>query len=244
MSASGDVASRGALPEVGADLVSLVVAHVREIIRAEGLRPGDVLPSEAGLAERCGVSRVVVREANRSLAALGLIDVGNGRRARVKAVDPEVLAVVIDHGVQTDQVTVRQILDVRRTIEMRTAGLAALLRTDEEARLIQDHAVGMRARLDSPDLVMEHDIAFHEAIAGASRNPMFALVVASFHVVTRRTWRVGWAARPNDASRLHSIACHERIAAAIAGNDAGRAQALMIEHFDNTVGVLRSSGIS
>ena len=42
---------------------------------------------------------------------------------------------------------------------------------------------------------MEHDIAFHEAIAAASQNPMFALIVSAFSVVTRRTWRIGWVAR-------------------------------------------------
>jgi GntR family transcriptional regulator, transcriptional repressor for pyruvate dehydrogenase complex len=71
------------------------------------------------------------------MAALKLIDVGKGRSARVSAVDHEVMALVIDHGVQTDQVTVQQILDVRRTLEMRTVGLAALRRSDREAHEIK-----------------------------------------------------------------------------------------------------------
>ena len=109
-------------------LVTKVIRGIRGLIRQDGLRIGDVLPSEAAIGERFGASRAVVREALRSVSALGLIDVGNGRRARVARVDPEVLALVIDHGVQTDQVSVQQILDVRRTIEMRTVGLAALRR--------------------------------------------------------------------------------------------------------------------
>ena len=44
---------------------------------------GDPLPTEAGLADELGVSRTVVREALRALAALGVVDLGNGRRARV-----------------------------------------------------------------------------------------------------------------------------------------------------------------
>ena len=35
----------------------------------------------------------------------------------------------------------------------------------------------------------------------ASKNPMFALIVGSFHVVTRQTWPIGWAARATDADR-------------------------------------------
>lgn len=232
---------KGAEPS---SLVAKVMDYVRATIREEGLRAGDVLPSEAEIAERAGVSRIVVREANRSLAALGLIDVGNGRRARVKAVDHEVLAVVIDHGVQTDQVSIQQILDVRRTVETRTVGLAALLRTDREARQITDAAARMRAQMSEPADTMEADIAFHEAVARASHNPMFALIVASFHVVTRQTWGIGWEVRRHDLSQDRSVTCHERIAEAIAARDRSRAEALMGEHFDDTVRVLHASGIN
>lgn len=226
------------------NLMDRVIREVRDLIRSEGLHIGDVLPAEGSIAERLGVSRAVVREAYRSMAALKLIDVGNGRRARVAAVDREVLALVIDHGVETNQVSVQQILDVRRTIEMRTVGLAALRRTEREAREIADLAAAMRTDFKKADCVMEHDIAFHEAIARASRNPMFALIVGSFHVVTRQTWRVGWQARDNDGARSESVACHEAIAAAIAGSDRSAAETHMALHFDNTVKVLLASGIN
>lgn len=230
--------------EAPTSLVSKVVHRVRGMIRSEGLRVGDALPSETAIGEQLGVSRAVVREAYRSMAALRLISVGNGRRPRVSKVDEEVLALVIDHGVQTDQVSVQQILDVRRTIEMRTVGLAALRRTDGEAREIKALAAAMRADFREMDKVMEHDIAFHETIARASRNPMFALIVASFHVVTRQTWRVGWLARAGDAERYDSVACHEAIAAAIEGGARAAAELQMAAHFDDTVKVLLTSGIN
>src|SRR5262245_10802028 len=131
--------------QVQSSLVSRVIHGIRTLIRSEGLRIGDPLPSESAIGEQLGVSRAVVREAYRSMAALKLIDVGNGRRARVSAVDHEVLALVIDHGVRTAQVSVQQILDVRRTIEMRTVALAALRRTEKEAREIAALAAAMRA---------------------------------------------------------------------------------------------------
>lgn len=225
-------------------LVSKVVHDIRRLIRSEGLRIGDPLPSEAAIGDRLGVSRAVVREAYRSMAALKLISVGNGRRARVSEVDPEVLALVIDHGVTTDQVSVQQILDVRRTIEMRTVGLAALRRTDKEAGEILALAAAMRADFADTDKVMEHDIAFHEAIARASRNPLFALIVGSFHVVTRQTWRIGWLARETDTDRYENVGCHEAIAAAIGSGNRAAAEALMADHFDNTVKVLLAGGIT
>ena len=115
------------------DRVALVVAAVRRHIRDEGLRAGATLPGETVFAERCGVSRVVVREAFRSLSALGVIDVGNGRRARVGSIDSAMLATVIDHAVHVEQMTILQIYDVRRTLEARTARLAALRATPAQA---------------------------------------------------------------------------------------------------------------
>lgn len=230
--------------EASGSLVSRVIHGVRQMFRAEGLKIGDPLPSEAAVGEKLGVSRAVVREAYRSMAALKLIDVGNGRRARVSAVDHEVLALMIDHGVEMNQVTVQQILDVRRTLEMRTVALAALRRTEREAKEIMAFAAAMRADFTEAEKVMEHDIAFHEAIARASRNPMFSLVVSSFHVVTRQTWKIGWQARSSDDERWDSVNCHEAIAEAIAAGDRARAENFMAAHFDNTVKLLLDSGIN
>jgi GntR family transcriptional repressor for pyruvate dehydrogenase complex len=225
-------------------LVEHVMAALQSRIRSNGLRPGDLLPSENALALELGVSRAVVREAFRSMAALRFIDIGNGRRARVSTVDAGAVALLLDHVVHTDQITVQQILDVRRTVELRTVALASLRRADNEAAEIVELAERMGQDFDEPEKVMEHDIAFHEAIATASRNPMFALIVGSFHVVTRQTWRIGWVARPTDSDRRDNVACHQAIAAAIADHDPRQAELKMDEHFDNTVKVLLAAGIN
>ncbi len=229
---------------VAGGLVERVMRGLNVHIRARALRPGDPLPSETAFAVELGVSRAVVREAFRAMAALRLIDIGNGRRARVSAIDASVLALVLDHAVLTEQTSIQQIYDVRRSIELRTAALAALRRADPEAAAIAALAAAMRADFHRPGRVMEHDIAFHEAIAAASRNPMFALLVRSFHVVTRQTWAIGWNSRPSDAARMASVDGHAAIAAAIAARDHRAAEAAMAEHFDMSVRALLAAGIN
>lgn len=224
-------------------LTGRTMRAVTDHIRSARLRIGDAIPSEAALSAELNVSRVVVREAFRSLSALGIIDVGNGRRARVGAIDNNVLGMVLDHAVQTDQASIQQIYDVRRTIEMRTVSLAALRRTDGEAAEISRLAEAMRTDFALSERVMEHDIAFHAAIGRASRNPLFALIVGSFEVVTRQTWRIGWTSRRSDAERIESVDGHLRIAAAIADGDRHRAETAMAEHFDHSVKALLAAGI-
>lgn len=230
--------------QTAAGLVSGTTDRILSLIRDQGLKPGQPLPSENALADEIGVSRAVVREAMRALAVLGVLDIANGRRARVGIPDTDVLGMVVDHAVYVDHITIQQIYDVRRTIERRTVVLAALRRTDAEATVILQHADGMNRAFRNPPDVLEHDIAFHLAIAKASRNPMFELIVRSFVQVTRKTWGVGWASRTTDAERMGSIACHEAIAAAIAAQDPVAAQAAMDEHFDNSVKALLAAGIS
>lgn len=224
-------------------LVGRVVRTVNERIRTDRLRSGDPIPAEATFATELSVSRTVVREAFRALATLGIINLVNGRRARVGIIDEDVLGLVLDHAVHTDQVSIQQIFDVRRTIEMRTVALAALRRSEAEAEKICSHAAAMRDAFHRPDEVMDHDIAFHTAIGNASRNPLFALIVGSFHVVTRQTWRIGWESRPTDADRLANVDCHERIAAAIEARQPRVAEIAMAEHFDQTVKALLSAGV-
>src|SRR5688500_5290427 len=127
----------------GGSLVQRAMQAVTQHIRAEGLRVGDTLPGEASFAEQLGVSRPVMREAFGALAALRLIDVGNGRRARVAAMDGAAIAASLGHGVTTAQITVAEVWDVRRTIEVRTAALAAARRTPAQAAEIVAHAAAM-----------------------------------------------------------------------------------------------------
>jgi GntR family transcriptional regulator, transcriptional repressor for pyruvate dehydrogenase complex len=224
-------------------LVSKVMQAVNDHIRSGSLQPGDNLPAETVFAVQLGVSRVVVREAFRSLGTLGIIQVGNGRRARVGSIQSDVLGLILDHAVQTDQVSIQQIYDVRRTIEMRTVGLAALRRSDKEAAAILGLAASMRNDLHRPEAVMESDIAFHETIAEASRNPLLALISRSFSTITRQTWSIGWASRSDDRERTESIDCHERIARAIHARDTKDAEAAMADHFDSSVKALLKAGV-
>ena len=225
-------------------LVTSTIHRIIALIRDADLKPGAPLPSEAALSLAFGVSRAIVREALRSLSALTLIDVGAGRRARVGIPDASVLALVVDHAVYTEQVSIQQIYDVRRALEMRTVALAAMRRTKREARDISRLAAAMRADFDEPELVKSHDLAFHALIGAASRNPMFSLIVQSFQEITRKTWSVAWISRRTDAERLDSVAAHEAIAAAIEAQDPRAAEAAMAVHFDASVKALLSAGVT
>ncbi len=228
----------------GTGLVDEAIGKITQHIRTNELGPGDRLPSEAELVKQMKVSRTVVREAYRSLAAMRLINLAAGKRATVAPLDHGAMSLVIEHGVLTEQISIQQIYDVRRTIEMRTATLASLRRTDEEASTILRHAEEMAENVDRPEQVMELDLSFHLTIAKASRNPIFAIIVGAFQGVSRQSWPVGWRSRTEESQRALMLDTHRGIAEAIAAGNPVKASELMGIHFDESTKVLLAAGLS
>jgi len=222
------------------DVIAALTAH----IRANGLMPGDSLPSEAALAAEFAVSRPVVREALRALAAMGVVELGAGRRARVARPDAEPLGLLIEHGVHIEQISIQQIYDARRAIETRTAELAALRRSEAEAARLDSLVARMKAAIERPDEIMELDLAFHRALAEAGRNTVFMLIVAAFDGITRQTWPVGWRSRRSQAEQVKMLDLHGDIARAVRAGKPRHAHEAMALHFDESVRALLGAGIS
>lgn len=225
-------------------LVQSAFRSIMDYIREKNLRVGDELPSESKFVDMLGVSRTVVREAFGALAALKLIDVGNGRRPRVGAVDEAVLALSFEHAVRTEHSSVQQIWDVRRALEQRTAVLAAMRRTDAEAAQIIKLAKSMRAAHGELRKQTAFDIEFHVAIARASRNPTFTLLISSFKLIMEQTCPIGWRSRQTKAERVQVFEQHDLIATAIGAQDPDLARQAMTDHFDLSTRALINSGFN
>lgn len=228
----------------GSSLVGSAIGAITRHIRENDLVPGDRLPSEAALSRDLGVSRTVVREAFRSLAAMRIIEIANGKRATVAGLDHGAMGLLIEHGVHTDQISIQQIYDVRRTIETRIVALAAIRRSDTEAEEIAALAEAMRGAAAEPNRLMERDLDFHLALAGACRNPVFALLIGAFQGVTRQTWPIGWRSRTTQSSRDRMLDTHSEISAAVGAGDPERAAHAMGRHFDESVRALVAAGVS
>lgn len=223
----------------------MAMEGIRDLLRTQSLLPGDPLPSEAALSAHLGVSRSVTREALRGLATLRILDIGASRKARVALPDASALSLVLDHTTYSRGLSIQQVLDVRRTLEMRTVALAAIRRSDADATDLLKIIRRMFADLEAGHTeLMELDIQFHSIIAKASGNHLYAMLVDSFAIITRQTWEIGWRSRATHQNRRENIKCHERIAIAIMAQDSGRAEAAMSEHFDGAISVLIRAGVT
>jgi GntR family transcriptional repressor for pyruvate dehydrogenase complex len=222
----------------GGSLVERAIHRVRDHIRANDLKVGDTLPGEGKFASDLGVSRAVMREAFGALAALKLIDVGNGRRARVGAIDGSVMATSMAHAVTTTQISLAEVWDVRRTLEMRTVQLAAANRTEAQAEGILEAATEMRSARDDLDRLVAGDIRLHQRIASASGNELFHQIIRSFEPLMRVAVPSAWHTRDTAQLRQAMVDLHGTLAAAIQRGDVEGAGLEMSRHFDASIGDL------
>lgn len=225
-------------------LVQSVVKSLIAYIRVNQLKVGDPIRSEGEFALELGVSRTVVREAFKALAAMNIIEVSAGRRARVSAFDGSVVALTLSHGLRTEQVTVQQVWDVRRAIEMRSVVLACIHRTDKAVDRILELTRLMRETHSDVSAMTEHDIAFHVAIANSSRNPLMPVLISALTSSMRDTNPIVWKSRIHDVEQLEVVDWHQAVAEAIRDRDAAQASKAMSRHFDEASMGLVNSGFN
>lgn len=95
-----------------------IVKELRLIIKEEGIKTGEKLPSERELAERLSVGRSTVREALRSLELLGLIETRRGEGTFLVDFQKHQLVEVLADFIMQQPHSVSEVLQTRRMHEI------------------------------------------------------------------------------------------------------------------------------
>ena len=204
----------------------LVAERLVQEISDRRLNPGDELPRERSLAEAYRVGRSSVREALRMLESRGLIaSPGGGRRVVADYANPlnQSLALLLRMN-DGDQ---RELFELRRILEVESAGLAALRRTDEDLRAMREALQRMRDGLGSAERYVGGDVHFHLAVAAATHNRMATYVMQAIRGVLHRAL-LGIYQIPGSPER--SLGQHGEILEAVAAGRAELARERMRQH--------------
>ncbi|HVT47599.1 MAG TPA: FCD domain-containing protein [Vicinamibacterales bacterium] len=206
--------------------------HLVSHIRKRRLTTGDPIPSEVRLSADLNVSRSIVREAYRSLASAGILDIANGRSPRVGRLSNRTLTQVLQHALSTDQASRNHVFEVRRSIEIRAAELAATRRTEDHLVELLDAAAAMRAAGDRRAHFIRADMRFHEIIGRATGNPLFVMLGDALRACVQMTIDAGFDSRRTRTELARVAEIHAGIAQAIVDRDAAQARKRMKVHFD------------
>jgi len=210
------------------------------ILRGE-LKPGDPVPTE-GDAIGETVSRTVVREAVKVLAAKGLVEARPKTGTQVRArrywnlMDPDVLTWRLEAN-PGDNFFI-DVFELRRVIEPAAAGLAAARANEVEIQELECALADMEAAIGDRDAYIAADVSFHTVILGASHNELLAHLGGTLRAVFRASF-----ARTLPIAR-DTIQQHAAIAAAIREGDGPTATAAMLDLIDRTAASLEAEPVS
>lgn len=212
-------------------------SHTAHVVREigvgiiSGAHPeGTILPGDVELMERFGVSRTVLREALRTLAAKGLIQpkARIGTRVRDKAqwnlFDPDVLIWHAQTGF--DAKFLDYLSEMRMALEPEAAALASERRTPLQLQHIYGWVEKMGAHDVTPSDFVDADLNFHLTIAAAGANPFLRSISTLIEVALVALLTIS---SPVEEPLRHarSVAAHRRIADAIARRDSEAARSAM-----------------
>ncbi|HIT06015.1 MAG TPA: GntR family transcriptional regulator [Candidatus Scybalocola faecipullorum] len=194
-------------------LRDVVFKTLREAILKGNLAPGERL-MEIQLANQLGVSRTPIREAIRKLELEGLVIMIPRRGAEVARITEKDL---------------RDVLEVRASLEELAIGLACERITDEEIGELRRALENFREVLREGDVtkIAESDVDFHDIIFSATQNARLIQIVNNLREQMYR-YRLEYLKDYTTHDRLYKE--HQQITDAVSDRDKERARKLIVEH--------------
>jgi DNA-binding FadR family transcriptional regulator len=206
-----------------------VVDELGRAIVAGTYPVGSILPGDVELAMRFKVSRTVLRETMKTLAAKGMIvaKARIGTRVTEKnqwnMFDSEVIAWHFDDDVTEEFLL--QLYDIRLAVEPFAAGLAAERATPEDIELLMSLAGEMAAPDHTTESLALADLQFHLAIADAAHNPFMHTLGSLIEAALVGMFRISTPPSQNGFTTIAQT--HMRIVNAITAGDVQAARTAM-----------------
>jgi GntR family transcriptional repressor for pyruvate dehydrogenase complex len=214
-------------PGSSAELLSSRLARqVEQLIIDRGLEPGNRLPSERELAGMFSVSRSVVRDAIASLEQRGLVVARAGSGIYVRDGSKAAVADVLGHLLRREVISLPELMETRRLVEIHNAGKAAQRATSEAVEALAATLERQQRSAGPLDLV-ESDVAFHEALSQAAGNKVLAMLLSSLRPLLMEGMLLGTVL---EGARDAAIQEHAAIFEAVRAGDAVAARRQMSAH--------------
>jgi GntR family transcriptional repressor for pyruvate dehydrogenase complex len=213
-----------------------VFVQIRDAILAGEVPEGQRLPNERDLAERFAVGRPTVREALRSLEALGIVEIRAGRAGGAFAARPSeaTLGSALATLVSLRGASAQELAEFRLGFEAETAWWAAR-RADpgdvaELERLVEETRLRLEQVADDYTPVTEADARWHEALARTTRNRLRIGISLGLHEPRLKQVPALGQAHARYARTIPAALAE--ITRAVELHDADAARSAMVEHIE------------
>lgn len=147
-----------------------IISQIRDLILLKNLEPGDKLPSERMLSEKFSVTRSNIREAIQKLEFYGLLESIPQSGTFVANIGGVALNGMIDEILRLEDPDFKSLVETRILLELKTARLAALRRTEKDLEQIEEALNAYAKKVLIGEDAVEEDLLFHLSIAKAAGN--------------------------------------------------------------------------
>ena len=152
--------------------------QIRQLILDGEIHPGERLPSERKMMEMMHRSRPTIREAMRMLERDGYIKIYSGSSgAVVQEINVDNAVQSLETIIQMKHLSIENILEYRRQTENEAGRLAAIRRTEKDLEKMKEIIQRSEAAIGNPEEFMACDMEFHVAVAEASQNGMYSIML-------------------------------------------------------------------
>lgn len=152
------------------DVQTKIITAIKELINYKNLEPGDKLPSERMLSEKFDVSRGNVREAIQKLEFYGLLKSIPQSGTFIADIGVTAMNGMIDDILALEEPDFKSLVETRILLELKTARLAALRRSDEDLEVMKSALDAYAKKVNNGEDAVQEDLLFHLAIAKACGN--------------------------------------------------------------------------
>ena len=205
-----------------------IAEQIEQLILNGELRSGDRLPTERELAEQFQASRTAVREAMKTLAQKGLVDMRPGRGTIVIDGTSKAMRHSLGLMMKVGQAgSSTNLVEVREILEPEIAALAAMRAGEEDITAMRESVLVMDASLDDADAYITADNNFHQALAKGTQNVLIlALVDSIVYLLSEQRKQIFSVKGGPERGQIH----HKRILEAVLHHDAEAARKAMCAH--------------
>jgi GntR family transcriptional regulator, transcriptional repressor for pyruvate dehydrogenase complex len=148
----------------------LIIQQIKGLIASGQLKPGDRLPSERVLSEKFGLGRTHVRDALKTLEVYGVLKTLPQSGTVVSGLGLTALEGLISNILEVESPDFASLVETRLLLELESARLAALRRTDANLLEIKGALDAYLDRMQRNGVAVEEDMMLHLKIAEASQN--------------------------------------------------------------------------
>lgn len=209
-----------------------ILLEINNLIKEDGLKPGDRLPSERELAERLRVGRSSVREALRALELLGLITTRRGEGTFIQSYRQNKLIDIIGFFILKDFKTRRDLVEMRKILEIDAVRLACERATPKHYAEMERIIQLAEEKIQKGEIPTEEDYLFHRAICRSSRNSVLHRIWAPLIEYSKS---VRMESLSRDGRAEEGMKEHKEILQAIREKNEELAVARMIKHLENSI---------